>query len=66
MKGRVNHVQPREDATPTNERARLEIDNFLRALGSYPDRFAKEPDLSFEQHLCRFLTTTQLANQHRS
>lgn len=30
-----------------------EIDNFLRALSSYPDRFAREPHLSFEQHLFR-------------
>lgn len=30
---------------------RQEIDNFLRALSSYPDRFAREPYLSFQQHL---------------
>lgn len=29
----------------------LEIENFLRALDSYPDHFAREPHLSFEQHL---------------
>lgn len=28
-----------------------EIDSFLRALRSYPDRFAREPYLSFQQHL---------------
>ncbi len=28
-----------------------EIDTFLRALSSYPERFAREPYLSFEQHL---------------
>jgi hypothetical protein len=28
-----------------------EIETFLRALDSYPDRFAREPHLSFEQHL---------------
>jgi hypothetical protein len=31
--------------------ARREIKNFLRALSSYPDRFARDPYLSFEQHL---------------
>jgi hypothetical protein len=28
-----------------------EIEHFLKALDSYPDRFAREPHLSFEQHL---------------
>jgi hypothetical protein len=28
-----------------------EIENFLNALESYPDRFARDPYLSFEQHL---------------
>lgn len=28
-----------------------EIDSFLRALYSYPDRFAHQPDLSFQQYL---------------
>ena len=30
---------------------RREIDSFLRAVSSYPDRFAREPYLSFQQHL---------------
>jgi hypothetical protein len=35
----------------TRERdAQREIDSFLRALDSYPDRFAREPCLSFQQH----------------
>ena len=29
-----------------------EIENYLKALSSYPDRFARDPELSFEQHLC--------------
>ncbi len=28
-----------------------EIKNFVNALSSYPDRFARNPYLSFEQHL---------------
>ncbi|HEX8817926.1 MAG TPA: hypothetical protein VF753_20730 [Terriglobales bacterium] len=28
-----------------------EVRNFLRALRTYPDRFAEQPQLSFEQHL---------------
>ncbi|HET7891065.1 MAG TPA: hypothetical protein VFL34_06045 [Candidatus Sulfotelmatobacter sp.] len=33
-----------------NEQVRREIQSFLHALKSYPDRFAKEPHITFEQH----------------
>jgi len=33
-----------------------EIDSFLRALRSYPDRFTREPHLSFQQHLSSIVT----------
>jgi len=33
-----------------------EIDSFLRAISSYPDRFAREPYLSFQQHLSSIAT----------
>ncbi|MFZ0815987.1 MAG: hypothetical protein WAM78_10735 [Candidatus Sulfotelmatobacter sp.] len=45
------HVQPRETAQPRNEQVRLEIQNFLYALDSYPARATKEPRISFQQHL---------------
>jgi hypothetical protein len=35
-----------------------EIESFLRAVRSYPDRFAREPYLSFQQHLCNIVTGT--------
>jgi len=44
----------------TRERdVRQEIDNFLQALSSYPDRFAREPHLSFAQHLFRISAAGQ-------
>ena len=33
-----------------------EIDSFIRAVNSYPDRFAREPYLSFQQHLSNIVT----------
>lgn len=33
-----------------------EIDSFLKAVRSYPERFAREPDLSFQQHLSSIVT----------
>jgi hypothetical protein len=52
MKSKMHyHVQPRETVQPRNEQSRLEIQNFLHALDSYPARAAKEPRISFQQHL---------------
>ena len=41
-----------------------QIDNFLRALNSYPDRFAREPYLSFQQHLSSVVTATHALGTH--
>lgn len=33
------------------QEAQQEIANFLKALNSYPDSFARDPYLNFQQHL---------------
>jgi hypothetical protein len=33
-----------------NEQVRREMQSFLRALQSYPERFLKDPGISFEEH----------------
>ncbi|HUC29498.1 MAG TPA: hypothetical protein VMR80_07935 [Candidatus Acidoferrum sp.] len=38
--------------TPSNEQVQAEISTFLEALLSYEQRFAKEPEVSFEEHFC--------------
>ena len=40
-----------EGTAPARQQVQDEIEGFLRALTSYPDRFARNPQLSFEQHL---------------
>jgi hypothetical protein len=47
---------PREHKAQHENEAQREIENFLRAVKSYPDRFAREPFLSFQQHLCSIAT----------
>jgi len=44
-----------------------EIKSFLSALVSYPAHFAHQPHLSFQQHLFRLVTASQIAKseQHR-
>jgi hypothetical protein len=34
----------------TNESVRAEMQTFVKALASYPDRFAVNPRISFDQH----------------
>jgi hypothetical protein len=38
-----------------NQQVRIEIQTFLQALHSYPDRFARNPGITFEEY-CRSLT----------
>jgi hypothetical protein len=33
-----------------NEQVRAEIQSFLRALASYPDRFAADPRVTFDEY----------------
>jgi hypothetical protein len=42
-----------------------EIKSFLSALVTYPERFAAQPDLSFEQHLFQLVAANQLANHEQ-
>ena len=40
----------RSDRVSGNEEAHQEIQNFLKALDSYPERFARNPGVSFAEH----------------
>lgn len=51
MKATVRNRHPRERSRPANHQADVEIRSFLQALHSYPERFSREPEVSFEQHL---------------
>jgi hypothetical protein len=60
MKSKLQHyVQPGERAArrKENDQVAEEIQVFFRAVDSYPRRFAKEPSLSFHQHLAHFFET---------
>lgn len=40
----------RSERVSGNQEAHQEIQNFLQALASYPERFAQKPGVSFEEH----------------
>jgi len=56
MKARMINVQRRESLLSGNKQVRSEIRRFLEALNSYPERFAEEPGITFEQHLCNLVS----------
>ncbi|MGA7927837.1 MAG: hypothetical protein WCA20_17855 [Candidatus Sulfotelmatobacter sp.] len=52
MKPKVfDPAQPREVVPLRSEQVQEEIQSFLQAVDSYPARVAKEPSVSFHQHL---------------
>jgi hypothetical protein len=55
---RKKHAMYLSDASREQE-VKQEIENFLNALSSYPDRFAREPRLSFQEHLFDIETASQ-------
>jgi hypothetical protein len=59
-----HHVQPRASAPPRSEQVQEEIQNFLRAIDSYPNRFAKEPRISFQRHLRSFFSPGHTNRNH--
>lgn len=47
------HIHPGEIAARSaQEQVQKEIESFLQAVDSYPAQVAKEPRVSFRQHLC--------------
>ena len=56
----------RGSETPRESDVQQEIDSFLRALSSYPDRFAREPYMSFQQHLSSIATEGHQPNTTHS
>jgi hypothetical protein len=50
MKSKMHEAVLGEDEMSGNEQVRVEIQTFLQAVNSYPDRFARNPDLTFEEH----------------
>jgi hypothetical protein len=54
-----------EEKEPSgNEQVRREIQSFLQALNSYPDRFARNPRISFEEH-CSGLVQAKAESRRR-
>jgi len=54
------------DEQVQDEQVQLEIQRFLEALQSYPARAAREPDITFEQHLSALVSTGSAVPRRRN
>jgi hypothetical protein len=50
MKAKPRRGREGNNRVSRDEQVRIEIQSFLLALASYPDRFSREPRISFEEH----------------
>jgi len=66
MKPKVHRqVQPRATVL-RDAQVQREIKNFLQAVDSYPARAAKEPHVTFQQHLCSIFVEGEDSRGNRS
>jgi hypothetical protein len=65
MRSKTRHVRAEDSRRAGNEQVRREIQSFLRALHSYPDRFVKDPSISFEEHRRGFGRAASAATRRR-
>ena len=60
-------MRERTDKQPSgNENVRKEIACSLRALHSYPERFAQNPSLSFEEHRSALIRSGKTEHRRRA
>jgi hypothetical protein len=62
----MRQVQLHEGVCCDDAQARVEIQRYLQALASYPDRFARDPDISFEKHLYSLMGVRQSSSRRQS
>jgi hypothetical protein len=65
-KGKVRPAMMGGSAVSVNKQVRSEIENFLEALYSYPDQFARNPKITFEQYCSGLLRAANTEPRRRS
>jgi hypothetical protein len=59
MKSKIVRVPAGENQVSANEKVRYEMQSFLRAVNSYPDRFARDPKITFEKYCGSLMQSTK-------
>ena len=57
MKAKMQQASVGDNPVSGNQQVRREIQTFLQALDSYPDRFARNPSITFEEYCSRMVRT---------
>jgi hypothetical protein len=71
MKRKVHYqVQPRQTVPPPSGQihslpVQVEIENFLRALDSYPARAAKQPHVTFQEYITSIFAADRATPRRR-
>jgi hypothetical protein len=66
MKSGARQVRVGDKRLSGNEQVRREIQSFLQALDSYPDRFARNPGITFEEHRSGLVQTASVDPRRRA
>jgi hypothetical protein len=59
MKSKIVRIPAGDDQVSANEQVRYEMQSFLRAVNTYPDRFARDPKISFEKYCGSLMQSTK-------
>jgi hypothetical protein len=59
LKVDVKRTTPGEKSMSAEEQVRREIQTFLQALNSYPESFARNPSITFEEHCNQLIRTVE-------
>ncbi len=65
MKGQVRDVRAGDRRRSENAQVRREIQSFLQALHSYPERFAQDPSITFQEHHVDLVRATLSESRRR-
>jgi hypothetical protein len=58
----VKRVTAGEKSKSVDEQVRREIQTFLQALNSYPESFARNPGITFEEHCSKLIRAPERQN----
>jgi len=66
MKSKMRQTAVGDDQMSGNDKVRIEIQTFLHALSSYPDRFKRNPGITFEEHCSSLIPAIEADSTRRN
>jgi hypothetical protein len=66
MKSKMRQASVGGNPVSGNQQVRIEIQTFLQALHSYPDRFARNPGITFEEYCSSLIPAAKTDSTRRN